>query len=314
MRTILAAAVLLSLAGAAHAAVPRSELIDAVRMLDDVRALSADDMQGRQVGTPGGALARAYVTKRFEETGIRPFAGTYEQAFTFQSRDGASVQGVNVVGFVPGTSEDAGWIVITAHYDHLGIRKGETFNGADDDASGVGAILALAERLKTRPLKHGVIFVAFDGEEAGDRGSQAFVKAPPVPLASMVLDVNLDMVSRNARGELYASGLAHYPYLRPYVEGAAVEGLSLKFGHDAPEPRDQDWTWQSDHHAFHEAGVPYVYFGVEDHPDYHRPTDDFDRIDPVFYVRAVETVARAVEVLDGNLDTVVKAEKAAGRE
>jgi Zn-dependent M28 family amino/carboxypeptidase len=302
-------------AGAAFAAAPPSEMIDAAAMLQDVQTLSAADMEGRAVGTPGGARARAYVVERFRQAGVRPFGAGFVRDFEFKAKSGAMIRGANVAGFVPGTGKDAGWIVVSAHYDHLGIRGGEVYNGADDDASGTAALFALAARLKAHPLKHGVIFVAFDGEEAGDQGSHAFVQAPPVPLKDVVLDLNLDMVSRNTRHELYASGTAHRPYLKAWLDPLVTQdGLTLKFGHDAPEPHDEDWTWQSDHYAFHKAGVPYVYFGVEDHPDYHRPTDDFERIDPVFYVKAVETVAKALEAYDANFDAVVRAEKAAGRE
>jgi Zn-dependent M28 family amino/carboxypeptidase len=310
----LAVTVLACFASPAQASAPRSELIDAPRMLQDLRLLSADRMQGRRIGTPGGARARAYVARRVRQSGLQAFSGGYVRPFTFRTKAGATVLGGNVVGFLPGTTPDAGWIVVSAHYDHLGVRQGRIYNGADDDASGVAALLALAARIKDRPLRHGVIFVAFDGEEAGEQGSMAFVRSPPVPLSSMVLNLNMDMVSRNVRRELYASGVGHYPYLRPYLERIASRGgVALKFGHDAAEPHAQDWTWQSDHYAFHKAGVPYVYFGVEDHPDYHRPTDDFARIDPDFYVRAVEMVAAALEAFDENLDAVREAERAGGR-
>jgi Zn-dependent M28 family amino/carboxypeptidase len=79
-----------------------------------------------------------------------------------------------------------------------------------------------------------------------------------------------------------------------------VAGVTLRFGHDSPDlPPQDNWTMQSDHGAFHVAGVPFLYFGVEDHPDYHRPTDDADRINPAFYAAAVELILRAVEALDG---------------
>src|SRR5690606_11353073 len=139
----------------------------------------------------------------------------------------------------------------------------------------------------------------FDAEEGGLRGARAFVAAPPVPLDSIRLNVNLDMVGRNARGELYVAGLHHYPFLTPIVSAVQAEAeIRVLPGHDDPSLGADDWTSQSDHGAFHEKGIPFLYFGVEDHPDYHRPTDTFDHIMPGFFVDAVEAVLTAVLVAD----------------
>ena len=118
----------------------------------------------------------------------------------------------------------------------------------------------------------------------------------------MVLNVNLDMVSRNERDELYVAGTYHYPSLLPLVQRLAGEApVTLRTGHDRPDlPSGDDWTLLSDHGPFHRAGIPFLYFGVEDHEDYHMPTDTFDKIDADFFVRAVETVRRALRALDGD--------------
>ncbi|HYE56979.1 MAG TPA: M28 family peptidase, partial [Rhodothermales bacterium] len=124
---------------------------------------------------------------------------------------------------------------------------------------------------------------------------------PPVPLAQMMLNVNMDMIARGDKGELYAAGTHYTPRLRPPLERAAAgaTGITLRFGHDTPDlPRQDNWTSQSDHGAFHQAGRPFVYFGVEDHPDYHRPTDDVERVNPAFYTAAVDLIIRALEALD----------------
>jgi hypothetical protein len=96
----------------------------------------------------------------------------------------------------------------------------------------------------------------------------------------------------------------HYPYLKPYVEQVQPRApVKLLMGHDnvAPGGRpSDDWTGASDHGAFHSARIPFLYFGVEDHPDYHRPTDDFERLQPAFYVRAVETVLDVFLLLDAD--------------
>jgi Zn-dependent M28 family amino/carboxypeptidase len=128
-------------------------------------------------------------------------------------------------------------------------------------------------------------------------GARAFVASPPIPLARIAANVNLDMVSRNDRDELYAAGAAHYPQMRPLLEGLIPDALvTLRLGHDSGGG-SADWTSQSDHGAFHAVRIPFVYFGVEDHPDYHKPTDTADRIHPGFYHRAVRTIAGFVSRL-----------------
>jgi hypothetical protein len=119
----------------------------------------------------------------------------------------------------------------------------------------------------------------------------------------VLLDVNMDMVSRNVKGELYASGAFSYPELRPILEEAQKAAkVKLMLGHDDPKLGEDDWTNQSDQGPFNAAKIPFVYFGVEDHPDYHKPTDDFANIMPEFYVRAVETILNTVRLLDRKFD------------
>jgi Zn-dependent M28 family amino/carboxypeptidase len=197
--------------------------------------------------------------------------------------------------------------VVTAHYDHLGVgrpdeRGDSIYNGADDNAAGAAALAAIAGYLREHPPAHSVIFVAFDAEEMGLQGARAFVAEPPVPLDAIAINLNMDMISRNDRNELYAVGTYHYPFLKPYVERvAARSGISLLMGHDSGEVRSEDWTSASDHGAFHARGIPFLYFGVEDHPDYHKPSDEFERIQPEFYQMAVETILDLLLELDAEL-------------
>lgn len=309
LKTFLSAfflGVFASLAGAQTAAVkaqtvaaPASKTINAAQLLRDVATLAADDMQGRGIGTPGGIKAREYVAARFTAAGVKPFAKSYVQPFEFTNRANATIGGANVVGFVEGTRFKDRFIVISAHYDHVGVQKGEIYNGADDDASGTAALFALAEHFRKNKPAHSVIFAAFDGEESGLRGSRAFVAAPPVPKDAIVMNINLDMVARSDKNELYASGTYHHPALKPALEAIAKNAkIKLLLGHDRPEQGQDDWTNQSDHGSFHQAKIPFIYFGVEDHKDYHRPTDDYANINQEFYVRAVETILEAVKSFD----------------
>ena len=281
--------------------------IVATSLLEDVRILSADDMEGRLVGSAGGAKARAYLLGRLREIGVAPaLGGGFEHPFETM-RDGKPVPGVNLLGVVSGTSGSDRALVVMAHYDHVGVRNGQTYNGADDNASGVAAVLAIAESLKRQAPLHDVFLALVDGEEGGLSGARAMVADPmfrPV-LDRTVLAMNFDMLSRSDKNELYASGAFHFPWLKPRLEAIAGSApVSLKMGHDDPALGKDDWTGQSDHMAFHVAKKPWVYFGVEDHPDYHKPTDDFAAIPQDFFVRSAQTVEMAVRAFDRGLETI----------
>lgn len=278
------------------------------KALDDIRILSADDMQGRAPGTPGSEKARAYILSRFAQIGLTPVGERFEQPFSFTKRDGSTTQGVNLVARIKGTSGGKA-MVVSAHYDHLGVRNGEIYNGADDNASGVAGLLATAEAFKAKPPKHDVIFAVVDAEESGLRGARAFVATPPVALQTVALNVNFDMLSKNPKNELYVSGTAPFPYLKPIlVKVATTAPVTLKLGHDTDaDGKENNWTNQSDHYAFGEKGVPWVYFGVEDHPEYHKPTDDFATVPQDFFKRSVATVVQASLALESGLDDVAKA-------
>jgi hypothetical protein len=290
----------------------RSALFDAPQLLRDLQALSADDMQGRQVGTPGGAKARAYVVERFKASGVRPFGSSFEHPFTFTAGRGAAQaarEGVNVLGRIDGRRTPRHYIVITAHYDHVGVRNGEVFNGADDNASGTAALFAVATYFNTRRPQNSLIFAALDAEETGLRGARALVATPPVEVASLAINLNMDMIGRDPDNLLYVAGTTAQPFLKPMIERVAASApVRLVMGHDDPTKKDvENWTNSSDHRAFCEAKIPCLYFGVEDFANHHKASDDYETMTHAFYVRAVETMIRAVEEFDARLDDVLKA-------
>ena len=293
----------------APAPVRPSDLFDSAQLVRDLRVLSADDMQGRLVDSPGDAKARAYVEARFKEAGIAPFGSSYEKPFTFtrNGRGGApavETHGVNVVGHIDGTSSGKRYLVVSAHYDHIGVRNGQVYNGADDNASGAAALFSVAAYFAAHRPANPVIFAAFDGEEEGLRGAEAFVKTPPVELAALGVDLNMDMIGRDPKDNLFVVGIYRQPLLRPFVERiAAGAPLHLLIGHDTPGEKE-DWTEESDHYAFMKAHIPALYFGVEDFDQHHQPTDKFETMTLDFYVRAVETMIRAVREFDGHLAEV----------
>jgi Zn-dependent M28 family amino/carboxypeptidase len=300
-----------------HEAARGLPALDSARLLADLSALAADSMEGRRIGTPGGARARAYLMRALTLIELAPASDRLDLPFTAPGRGGATLNGVNLAAVVRGTVHPGRYVVVSAHYDHLGIGrpvKGDSlYNGADDNASGTAGVLAIARWFKGHPPENSIIFALFDGEEAGDLGSKAFVERPPVPLERIIANVNLDMVSRNARGELYAAGATPNPVMRPLLERlAASASVTLLLGHDTGLGQD-NWTGQSDQSSFHAKEIPWVYFGVEDHPDYHRPSDDAAHIQPAFFYHAVQTVAAFVSLLDASLDRIERADSLSAR-
>jgi hypothetical protein len=283
-----------------HLKQPTSKMFDAAQLLKDIERLSSDDFGGRSADSPGIDQTRKYVEQRLKATGVERVGASWTQEFDFTPRRSTNkLKGVNYLGSIRGKKDPDRYIIITAHYDHDGIKNGEIFNGADDNASGTAALFAIAEYFKKRRPKHSMIFVAFDAEEKGLLGARHFVQNLPVSKESILLNVNIDMISRSDKNELWASGTHHYPYLKAPLEAAQKKArVKLLLGHDRPEQGRDDWTFQSDHGAFHREKIPFIYFGVEDHEDYHKPTDDFTKIHPEFYVRAVESVITAIEILD----------------
>lgn len=279
------------------------------QLLEDVRILAADDMQGRDTGAPGGEMARNYIVGRMEALGIAPSSMGRLQPWEMRGRTRAgprTFNGVNIIGLIPGTRRTDRYIVVTAHYDHVGVNaEGQVFNGADDNASGVATMLALAADLKRQAPEHSVLIVALDGEEHGLLGARHFVEAPPVPLESIAMNLNFDMTARaETDGKLWVTGTYQNPTLRPILEGIAANGaVALAFGKDTPQDTGNDnWVESSDHAAFHRAQVPFLYLGVNYHPDYHRPSDDFDRITPSVFISATELSIISFRALDAALD------------
>jgi Zn-dependent M28 family amino/carboxypeptidase len=270
------------------------------QLLNDVQVLSSDEYEGRKSGTKGSELARAYLIKRLKEIGaaVHPALGSYEQNFEIKGRNSLT-KGVNLVAQVKGKTDNV--IVISAHYDHIGIINNEVYNGADDNASGVAALLSFVKYFTEHQPNNTLIFAFFDAEEIGLQGAKAFVANPPVALEKIKLNINLDMISHNDKGELYAAGTFKYPQLKNYL--VTTNGnIKLLLGHDDPKLGHDDWTNQSDQAAFNAKDIPFIYFGVEDHKDYHKATDEFQNINQSFYVNAVSIIQEVILNIDKQRD------------
>lgn len=270
-------------------------------LIINLKYLASDSLRGRKTGTPENAIARNFVIEKFKQQKLMPFGSGYELPFEFSSRNGEKIKGVNVAGWIKGKKDS--YIVISAHYDHVGVRNDKIYNGADDNASGTSALFAITEYFTKHKPEHNIIIVAFDAEEMGLQGARAFVAKPPVAIEKIVANLNMDMVARADKGELVACGTFYYPQLKPLLEGITSEKVKLVFGHDDPEKyKGQDnWTNSSDHGPFHAAKIPFIYFGVEDHNDYHQPTDDFELVNPETYQACVKLIIQAADKIDKGL-------------
>jgi Zn-dependent M28 family amino/carboxypeptidase len=287
---------------------PEAARLDRQQLLDDMRILAADDMEGRGTTSPGNARARAYIISRFEGIGIEMIGESYEHGFEYPGRRDSSMvyAGTNIVGRIEGTGNSERVMVITAHYDHLGVRGDDIYNGADDNASGIAAMLATAADFIANPPTHDVIVVAFDAEERNLNGARAFVANPPIDLANMTFNLNLDMVAMSDDRLLWAVGTYHYPYLNSLVETVAETApVNLPMGYD--EPSDEpggDWTLLTDSGAFFEAGIPNIYLGVDFHPHYHGPTDTYENMTLDFFQDASMTIVDFAREAERRLDDI----------
>ena len=272
------------------------------QLLKDVETLSLDSYEGRKTGTKGAEMARTYLIGRLKEIGLKPYPGqsSYEQSFEIKGRnDAASVQGKNLISYIPGKSDNV--IVISAHYDHIGVIKNEVYNGADDNASGTAGLLQFAQYFSKNKPNNTLIFALFDGEEMGLQGAKAFVANPPVALDKIKLNINMDMISHNDKQELYVAGTFKYPELKPFLV-TTNPNLKLLMGHDDPKLGHDDWTNQSDQGAFNAKNIPFLYFGVEDHKDYHKATDEYQNINKTFFIDAANAIQEVIVNIDKQRD------------
>jgi Zn-dependent M28 family amino/carboxypeptidase len=283
----------------------RAQRIDSERLMSTVATMADPKWEGRAAGSPGGLAARAYVVQRFKTAGLQPVSGSYEHPFKYTRKTQTGTQdgeGANVLGTCAGTDPKLPYFVVSAHYDHVGVRDGQVYPGADDNASGVAVILELAAFCQKSPFRHSILFAAFDAEERGLQGARAMLAKPPVPRERIALNVNLDMVSRADKREIYVAGTHHYPQLKtPLEEVAKRAPIKVLFGHDKPKEisgGQDDWTQQSDHGPFHDAKIPFIYFGVEDHADYHKPTDTADKVNRGIFADVAETILDSLLALD----------------
>ena len=313
IKRFLLAASIICLLGCKGPAAPDAPQVQMDHALEVFEALSSDAMAGRKPGTDGHEKARGYIGQQLLLSGLFDEVGERQFPVEIKNKDDEVVQsfeGRNLYGLINADPDNSKpLLVITAHYDHLGTHDSKIYNGADDNASGCAALFAIAKSFETAPPDHDVLFVWLDVEESGLRGAFALIEDDKLIGGRSVVNLNLDMISQNEK-EIYLAGGYHTPKIKKLLKNAAHgTGIKLKFGHDRPEDKGQDWTLLSDHGAFHKAGIPFAYFGVEDHAHYHKHTDDFETIPLAFYKGSVQTVVNAAHLLEENLESLARPAK-----
>jgi aminopeptidase YwaD len=335
LRTALLASVLLAACrtverGAASAR-PEAE-----RIQRDIAYLADDRLEGRATGTAGNDSAAAWLARRHRALGLaaivpetapdacadvaRARCLTYLQRFTARGAELAHAgkpEGVatqNVVAMVPGRDRALAGrevVVIGAHFDHLGrspsnaLDQGDAIrNGADDNASGTAVVLELARIFAANPARRAIVLAHFSGEELGLLGSQWFVEHSPVPLGGIAAMVNFDMVGRLRNDRLIVYGVATARELPAIVDSANVEPkLRITAQGDGFGP--------SDHSSFYAKGIPVLHFFTDLHEDYHRATDDVEKIDAAGVARVAAVAERVVRAIADRPDRLTPVRVAA---
>jgi hypothetical protein len=220
----------------------------------------------------------------------------------------------NVLGFLPGTSDE--YLILGAHYDHVGLgeqysmepaKRGTIHPGADDNASGTSGVLELARWFSKHPgHRRGILFAAFGGEEFGLLGSNHYVEAPEKPLAKAIAMINLDMIGRVRNNRVFVGGIDTSSNFKALVE-SLNQSQEAKFD---LEDTDSGGYGSSDHYSFTPEEIPFLFFFSGLHPDYHTPSDTWDRVDAPQAARLLRLVGRVMERLLDSPDRPVLQRKA----
>ena len=269
----------------------KTEIAQPKTLKNHISYLSSDELQGRLTGSAGEKKAAAYIVKEFKSLGLKPYANqSYLQTFNYKvkinphSTDASSDKansGTNVIAFLDNKASKT--IVIGAHYDHLGLNEhnhsskpnshGEIHNGADDNASGVAAVLELARMFSQNKTKENVnyIFALFSGEEDGLIGSKHMAETLKSLYPNVVTMINLDMIGRLDKDKsLTVGGIGTAPEFSTIITKNKPAGFNVTLDNAGQGP--------SDHTSFYLKDIPVLFFFTGTHADYHKPSDDEDKI------------------------------------
>lgn len=290
--------------------------------------LASDSLKGRESGTAEEAVAANYIADFFRDFGLEPAGDneTYFQEYTINTAvlnnphatddaEGEKRLTKNVVALLQGTANTDEFIIIGAHYDHLGygdfssLYRGETkkiHNGADDNASGTAGLLELAQYFSENRPQKDILFLAFSGEEMGLLGSAHYVNEPTVNLDNALAMINMDMIGRMTDKKLMIFGMGTADDWENIMNEANTDSLKLNLV--------KDGTGASDHTSFYYKNIPVLHYFTDTHADYHRPSDDAEYINAEGEALALQHLARVVTQLDGLNKTQLVFKEAPGEQ
>jgi hypothetical protein len=286
----------------------KAQQLDQNQIRQHVKTLADDSYQGRGTGSSGEKAAALYIESAFKKLKLQPKGDnqTFQQSFPFKKGahgEGEAGTSANVVAFLDNGANTT--IIIGAHYDHLGIDgqgssldanpANKIHNGADDNASGVAGVLELARYFASnkRKEKNNFLFVCFSGEEMGLLGSKYVADHLPVNVSSVNYMINMDMIGRldPTTKTVIVNGTGTSPAWQPLLKKLENENLKIK--------TDSSGTGPSDHTSFYLKDIPVLHFFTGGHPDYHKPTDDFDKVNIAGEAEVLGLIVKIIESLDG---------------
>tara|TARA_Y100001935_G_scaffold223573_1_gene199238 strand:- start:171477 stop:172718 length:1242 start_codon:yes stop_codon:yes gene_type:complete len=304
---------LLFVFGACSNSDPESTLtpeITGADITEYITYLASDSLKGREAGTADEAVAGNYIADLFRDFGLEPAGddNTYLQEFTINTAklnnphatdesEGEKRIAKNVVGLLQGTGTSDEFIIIGAHYDHLGMGSfGSLYsgdprihNGADDNASGTAGLLELAHYFSKNRPETDILFLAFSGEEMGLLGSAHYVEEPTVDLDNALAMINMDMIGR-LKEKLIIFGIGTADDWETIVTDANTDSLTIDLVPDG--------TGASDHTSFYYKNIPVLHYFTDTHADYHRPSDDVQYINADGEAEVLNHLVRVVNTLD----------------
>jgi hypothetical protein len=272
-----------------------------------IKILANDSLEGRGTGTAGEKLAMSYVQSRWKQMGLKPKGdgNLYTQKFPFKGGvHGTGTEGIayNLVGYIDNNA--ATTVVIGAHYDHLGLGnqgssldanpQNKIHNGADDNASGVAGVIELARHFQTNKIKESTnfLFLCFSGEELGLYGSKYFTENPTIDLSKVTYMINMDMIGRLdlATKSVAVSGTGTSAVWETLLKSLATDKLQIK--------TDSAGVGPSDHTSFYLKNIPVLHFFTGSHIDYHKPSDDVEKINFEGEKEILQLIIKLIEKLD----------------
>lgn len=282
----------------------RNVVITPIFVKKHLYTLAADDMRGRKPGDPGIEKAAVYIEDEFQKIGLKTYEGlpTFRQNFEHEG-----VQMFNVIGSLEGKSKKNEYVVISAHYDHLGTKKSgedKVYNGANDNASGVAGILALAKYFKEQNTnERTILFVAFTAEELGLVGSTYFGKG--IDANKFIAGINLEMIGKEFNTDANTAWLTGFERsnLGKIIQ-KNLEGTGYRLFPD-PYP-NLNLFFRSDNASLARLGVPSHTFSttpIDVDKDYHKVSDEVETLDVNIITETIKAVANGMESIITGKDT-----------